>query len=392
MLQSAILAAGRQLSRETELELSTLLSATFVRLGQEALNTRDYAAVEQSMASLQRIETQQPMVAKDIRPRISVQNRLRDFVAEASRNGMPPQGLSDVLRRTPKPAAEELALQFSKAVTKDECTRFVNVLMQLGNDATGHLRDMFLKRTVQESLQSLALLSRIDMPLLLSEIPSRMGLWNRQQQDTAVRMIAMAGSEARGELLMSMLDYLDPLILPLALDEIGFTGENLPALKLTDMASGGGKAASVPYLQVKSIEALARLRMRSAEPLMTEIRVGAQIPVVDASARVAGCSSTGTRDVESHSCRRSDSEMRPLAARAHHEASGWHRQVLGPAAALSARLAGDCAERDGRQFQRKDCGVPLRLKSRRRSCHQAKPLTIGHGRDARNASRHADAA
>ena len=271
LLQSAILAAGRQLSRETELELSTLLSATFVRLGQEALNTRDYAAVEQSMASLQRIETQQPMVAKDIRPRISVQNRLRDFVAEASRSGMPPQGLADVLRRTPKPAAEELALQFSKAVTKDECTRFVNVLMQLGNDATGHLRDMFLKRTVQESLQSLALLSRIDMPLLLSEIPSRMGLWNRQQQDTAVRMIAMAGSEARGELLMSMLDYLDPLILPLALDEIGFTGENLPALKLTDMASGGGKAASVPYLQVKSIEALARLRMRSAEPLMTEI-------------------------------------------------------------------------------------------------------------------------
>ena len=29
-------------------------------------------------------------------------------------------------------------------------------------------------------------------------------------------MIAMAGSEARGELLLSMLDYLDPLILPLA--------------------------------------------------------------------------------------------------------------------------------------------------------------------------------
>jgi hypothetical protein len=179
--------------------------------------------------------------------------------------------LADVLRRTPKQAAEELALQFSKAVTRDECARFVNVLMQLGNDATGHLRDMFLKRTVQESLQSLALLSRVDMPLLLSEIPSRLGLWNRQQQDTAVRMIAMAGSEARGELLMSMLDYLDPLILPLALDEIGFSGENLPALKLTELASGSGKAASVPYLQVKSIEALARLRMRSSEPLMTDI-------------------------------------------------------------------------------------------------------------------------
>jgi hypothetical protein len=70
---------------------------------------------------------------------------------------------------------------------------------------------------------------------------------------------------------MSMLDYLDPLILPLALDEIGFSGENLPALKLTELASGSGKAVSVPYLQVKSIEALARLRMRSAEPLMTEI-------------------------------------------------------------------------------------------------------------------------
>ena len=75
-----------------KLELPMLMSATFVRLGQEALNTRDYAAVEQSMASLQRIETQLPSVATDIRPRISVQNRLRDFVAEASRSGMPPQG------------------------------------------------------------------------------------------------------------------------------------------------------------------------------------------------------------------------------------------------------------------------------------------------------------
>lgn len=271
LLQAGILAAGRQLSRETDSDLCTLMTATFVRLGQEALNTRDYVAVEQSMASLQRIETQRPTVAQDIRPRISVQNRLREFVAEASRSGMPPQGLADVLRRTPKPAAEELALQFSKASTRDECARFVNVLMQLGNDATGHLRDMFLKRTVQESLQSLALLSRVDMPLLLSEIPSRLGLWNRQQQDTAVRMIAMSGSDARGELLMTMMDYLDPLILPLALDEVGFSGENLPAAKLTDLASGSGKAASAPYLRVKALEALARLRMRSAEPLVTEI-------------------------------------------------------------------------------------------------------------------------
>ena len=271
LLQAAILASGRQLSRENEAELRTLMSATFVRLGQEALNARDYAAVEQSMASLQRIETQLPSVAQDIRPRISVQNRLREFVAEASRSGVPAQGLADVLRRTPKAAAEEVALQFAKASTRDECGRFVNVLMQLGNDATGHLRDMFLKRTVQESLQSLALLSRIDMPLLLSEIPSRLGLWNRQQQDTAVRMIAMAGSEARGELLLTMLDYLDPLILPLAIDEIGFSGENLPATKLTELASGSGKAASAPYLRVKAIEALSRLRMRSAEPLVTDI-------------------------------------------------------------------------------------------------------------------------
>ncbi len=271
LLQAAILASGRQLSRENEAELRTLMSATFVRLGQEALNARDYAAVEQSMASLQRIETQLPSVAQDIRPRISVQNRLREFVAEASRSGVPAQGLADVLRRTPKAAAEEVAQQFAKASTRDECGRFVNVLMQLGNDATGHLRDMFLKRTVQESLQSLALLSRIDMPLLLSEIPSRLGLWNRQQQDTAVRMIAMAGSEARGELLLTMLDYLDPLILPLAIDEIGFSGENLPATKLTELASGSGKAASAPYLRVKAIEALARLRMRSAEPLVTDI-------------------------------------------------------------------------------------------------------------------------
>lgn len=277
LLQVAILAVGRQLSRETDSELRTLLSATFVRVGQEALNSRDYAAVEQSIASLQRIEAQLPLIAADIRPRISVNNRLREFILEASRSPVPPQGLVDVLRRSPKPAAEELALQFSKSVTRDECSRFVNVLMHLGDDGADHLRDMFLKRTPQESLQALAILSRVDMPLLLTELPGRLGVWNRQQQDTAVRMIAMAGSEARGELLLAMLDYLDPLLLPEALDEIGFSGENLPAAKLTDLASGSGKAHSVPYLRVKAIEAISRLRMRSAEPLLTEILSGRKL-------------------------------------------------------------------------------------------------------------------
>ena len=106
---------------------------------------------------------------------------------------------------------------------------------------------------------------------MLNELPYRVRGWSRQQQDSVVRQIAASGADERGELLLALLDQLDTLIIPEAIDEIGLTGNPAPAVPLLDLAIGKGAAEGSPYVQLKSIEAIGRLRIGGAEDLLVEL-------------------------------------------------------------------------------------------------------------------------
>jgi hypothetical protein len=270
-LQQAILKVGRQLANEPSLELQSMLSAAFVRLNQEAGSKRDYVAIEQSMCSLARIEKELPNLARDIKPRVSVQTRLRDFVAEAQYSDKLPQGLVDVLRRIPAPAAEEIAMQFSRCSTRQEAERFVELTKQVGSPALSHLKHLLVERSATEGVIGVGLLTRFDLELLLNELPNRMRIWPRLQQDAAVRQIAASGATQRGELLLSLLGQLDPLILPEAIDEIGLAGDANNAVPLLELAESKPGTGITPYVQLKSVEAIGRLRVASAEALLSDI-------------------------------------------------------------------------------------------------------------------------
>jgi hypothetical protein len=271
LLQQAILKVGRQLAGEQSLEMQTQLSAAFVRLNQEASAKRDYIAIEQSLCSLARVEKQLPNIARDVRPRVSVQSRLRDFVSEVHECSTLPQGLVDVLRRTPGPAAEEIATQFSRCTTRPEAERYVELTRQVGQPAIEHLRQALLTRSATEGIIGIGLLTRFDLELLLNELPYRIRGWSRQQQDSVVRQIAASGADERGELLIALLDQLDTLIVPEAVDEIGLTGNPAPAVPLLDLAIGKNAAEGSPFVQLKSIEAIGRLRICGAEDLLVEL-------------------------------------------------------------------------------------------------------------------------
>ncbi len=271
LLQQAILKTGRQLASEQSLDLQTQLSAAFVRLNQEAGAKRDYVAIEQSLCSLARVDKVFPNIAKDIKPRVSVQSRLREFVAEVHETTALPQGLVDVLRRTPGPAAEEIASQFARCSTRQEAERYVDLVKQIGPLALDHLRTLLLTRSASEGIIGIGLLTRFDIQMMLNELPSRVHTWSRQQQDSAVRQIASSGADERGELLLALLDQLDTLIVPEASDEIGLNGNANQSVALLDLAVGQNAAAHSQFVQLKAIEAIGRLRIGGAEELLTEL-------------------------------------------------------------------------------------------------------------------------
>jgi len=271
LLQQAILRTGRQLATEGSLELQTLLSAAFVRLNQEASSKRDYLALEQSLCSLARVEKTLPNLARDIRPRVSVHSRLRDFIAEIHQLQALPQGLVEVLRRTPAAAAEEIAQQFGQCSTRQDAERYIELMEKVGIASVQHLEQLLTSRTGNEAILGVGILSRFNQALLRDELPNRLRGWSRNQQDSVVRQIASSGAEGRGLLLMELINQMDSLILPQAIDEIGLSGENLPGAPLMEMASGAGAARTSPYIQLKAVEALGRLRTLGAESLLSEL-------------------------------------------------------------------------------------------------------------------------
>ena len=271
LLVSTIRQAGVQLAEETDSELQSLVGAAFVRLTQEATKKRAYPAVQRAVELVDYVETERPGVGKNLRPRLSVENRLPDFIEEAVKERSVPGGLTDLLRRMPGPSAEHLAQRFSRSGFRDDCELLISMMKNLGPDGLEHLRKQFRHGQTAESLEAVGLLARTDPDTLEQLLPGKMRDWKRTSHDRLVRQIAASGSPERGRLLLAIFDQIDALIRPLAVDEVGLSGEHLSDMKLVRMAEGDLPKDGTPYLQLKAIEALGRLRTSGAEAVLRKI-------------------------------------------------------------------------------------------------------------------------
>ncbi|HTV58537.1 MAG TPA: hypothetical protein VMJ93_06665 [Verrucomicrobiae bacterium] len=271
LLVSTIRQAGVQLAEETDSELQSLVGAAFVRLTQEATKKRAYPAVQRAVELVDYVETERPGVGKNLRPRLSVENRLPEFIEEAVKERSVPNGLTDLLRRLPGPSAEHLAQRFSRSGFRDDCELLISMMKNLGPEGLEHLRKQFRHGQAAESLEAVGLLARTDLETLEELLPAKLREWKRTSHDRLVRQIAASGSPERGRVLLNIFDLIDSLIRPLAVDEIGLSSEKFSDMKLVRLAEGDLPKDGTPYLQLKAIEALGRLRTGGAEAVLRKI-------------------------------------------------------------------------------------------------------------------------
>jgi len=251
---------GEQVRTEQEGELQSLMSAAFVRLSQEASVRRQYGALEEVLESLNHISNDRPLFAKDIAPRIGVENRLPEFIDEALRLDEVPRELIGVFKRTSEASVEHLADRFYKCLTRQECDRVVDLVNVLGSPALEQMRQTLRLGQPSKAAAVVGLLSRLDVPTLLELLPSRMPEMNRFFQDMIVRQIAYGAAVDRGHTLLELLELLDPAVLPMAVDEIGMSGDRTTAGPCMAMAQAGDAQGRSPFLQLKALETLGRLR------------------------------------------------------------------------------------------------------------------------------------
>jgi len=271
MFIETIRQVGVQLAEERDSEMQSLVGAAFVRLTQEATKKRAYPAVQRAVELIDYVDAERPGLGKNLRPRIAIEDRMPEFIEESLKLGELPGGLADLLRRMPQPASEHLASRFSRSGFREDCDLLVSMIGVLGPEGLEHLRRQLREGKPNEAIDTVGILTRIDLEMLEQVLPERMKEWKRTAHDRVVRQIASSGAPERGRLLLELFDNLDALIRPLAVDEIGMSGEQSADMRLLRLAEGDLPKDGTEYLRLKAIEALGRLRSAGAEAVLRKV-------------------------------------------------------------------------------------------------------------------------
>ena len=259
LLSEAMRHLGLRLSVEQDQEIQGLVSAAFVRLSQEAASKRRFDAMEQALDLVSGVEAQRPGIARTLRPKMGIEERVPEFVEEALRARQTAAGLTKVLKMLPHTAMEQLAARFNRCGLREDMEHVANLAHDLGEEGLQYLRSTVRGGPITEAVEMAGLLSKLDAQAVQVFLPGRIKEFTRSAQDRVIRQISASSSPDRCRILLDLLDHVDPLVMPLVIDEIGVAADRgaLPRLLTIvdgDLPQGGGQ-----YLRVKAIEALGRI-------------------------------------------------------------------------------------------------------------------------------------
>lgn len=265
---------GNQLAVEREADLQTLLGAAFVRMSQEAGSKRFYPAMQQALASLDSVEAVRPGSTSNLRQRIGAEDRVPEFVEDTMRTGQIPDGLLDILALMPKATLHYVTTRFANCGFREDCDLLGSLVSGLGEDAIHRLSDILRNSPANEATEVIGLLSQLDPAEVENTLPTRLAQWPRVSHDRTVRQLASAPVEARVRLLVLLYDALDPLIRPLAVDEMGMSGRPEGITKVVDLLQDDSTPG---FTRIKAIEAAGRLRASAASPILQRMLDAKQV-------------------------------------------------------------------------------------------------------------------
>ncbi len=271
LLAEALRHVGLRLSVEQDQDLQSLVSAAFVRLSQEAATQRCFPAMEQALDLLAGVETQRPGIAKTLRAKMGIEERVPEFVDEALRARQISAGLTGVLKQLPQTAMEQLAVRFNRCQLREDVENVANLAHDLGEEAVQYLRSTVRGGPASDAVEMVGLLAKLDPQATEVFLPGRVKDFPRTAQDRIVRQLAASSAQGRCRVFLAILDHVDPLVMPLVVDEIGMTGDREALGRMLTIADGDLPVNAAPFLRVKAIEALGRLD--AAEAISTLKRI-----------------------------------------------------------------------------------------------------------------------
>jgi hypothetical protein len=154
---------------------------------------------------------------------------------------------------------EQLANRFNRCSLRDDAEHIANLAADLGEEAVQYLRSIVRGGPVAEAAEQVGLLSKLDPQAVEVFLPGRVKNFPRVSQDRVVRQLSSSGAPGRCRILLKLLDHVDPLVMPLVIDEIGITADREALGRLMNIVDGDLPAGAGPFLRVRAAEALGRI-------------------------------------------------------------------------------------------------------------------------------------
>ena len=179
---------------------------------------------------------------------------------------------------------EQLATRFNRCSLRNDAEHVANLAADLGEEGVQYLRSTVRGGPVAEAVEMVGLLCKLDPQAVEVFLPARMKDFPRNSQDRVLRQISASGAPGRCRILLELLDHLDPLVMPLAIDEIGVTEDRDALGRLLTIVDGDLPAGAGTYLRVKAVEALGRIQAPEAVTALKRIVEAKEIPRLDSAA------------------------------------------------------------------------------------------------------------
>ncbi|MDT8070825.1 MAG: hypothetical protein ROO76_21905 [Terriglobia bacterium] len=256
------------LSRELASELTAPLCTALAALVREAAKAQRYEIVPAFFDTLGELQRCAPQISDRVHIEAGIEGSAERFVEEALSTEAPPRALVEALQQMPYAVATELKKRAAGCAKRSEYRKLTSLADRVGEQVLEALRHSAGTDQASEALPAIGLLTPLDCHYVERTMKKRLSSWTPLQQATAIHQIACSGMMERGILLSQLFDSFDELVLPQAIDEIGFSGRaNMDRL----MLEAGREDPRSEFVQLKVIEALGNLREKSAVALLKEI-------------------------------------------------------------------------------------------------------------------------
>ena len=268
--------ALKALEHEAVPETAALLSAFLEVLGRIAVTRGDYSGLEGILSGLEKPPRESQFEHMHaLALRLIAQDRFSLLVDAALANRALDPALPRLLVRDPERLLDRLTLLIADPRNTELLPAMARLLRTIGVPALNLLETRLYEARRQRVSAAIKLLAASDPERLLRALPRALASWEWNLQDLAVSEISRPANATSARsaafIFSALLGDAHPLVVPMMIDHIGLAQELSAVPQLMDIAAGGHETLRDQYVRIKSIEALARMRITEAAKLFRQI-------------------------------------------------------------------------------------------------------------------------